>query len=91
MTALEARKLLLQGCTGYLAHVVDKRMEEKLKIDDVPIVRDFLEVFPKDLISLSPDRKIEFEIDLVLGTESISNAPYRMASAELRELHKQLQ
>ena len=38
LIALEARKLLSQGCTGYLAFVVDKRMEKKLKIDDVPII-----------------------------------------------------
>ena len=66
---LEARKLLSQGCTRYLAHVVDKRMKDKLKIDDVPIVHDFLEVFPEDLPSLPPDREIEFEIDLVPGMD----------------------
>ena len=48
LTVLEARKLLSQRCIGYLAHVVDKRMEEKLMIDDVPIVQDFPEVFLDD-------------------------------------------
>jgi hypothetical protein len=35
--------------------------------------------------------EIEFCIDLVLGIEPISMAPYRMAQAELRELKEQLQ
>ena len=69
LTALEARKVLLQGCMGYLAHVVAKRMEEKLKIDDMPIIRDFLEVCPEDLPGLPPDREIKFEINLVLGMD----------------------
>ena len=62
-----------------MAHVVDKRVEEKLKIDDVPIVWDVLEVFPEDLPSLPPDKEIEFEIDLVPGTKPISNTPYEIA------------
>ena len=64
-------------------------MEEKLKIEDVPIVWDFPEVFPEDLPGLPPNREIKFEIDLVPGTELKSRAPYRMALAELNELHKQ--
>ena len=67
-----------------MAHVVDKRMEEKQKIDDVPIVRDFSKVFLEDLPSLTPDREIEFEIDLVPRIEPILNASYRMAPAELK-------
>ena len=91
MTTLEARKILSQGCTGYLAHVVDKRVEEKLKIDDVPIVRDFPEVFLEDLPSLLPYMEIEFEIDLVLGMKLISKTPYKIAPAELKGLHKKVQ
>ena len=71
-----------------MAHVVDKRMEEKLNIDNVPIVQDFPEVFPKDLPGVLPDREIEFEIDLVSGIEPISKVSYRMALVELKELHK---
>ena len=69
LTALEARKLLLQGCMGYLAHVLDKRMEEKLKINYVPIIQDFPKVFLEDLPGLPPDREIDFEFDLVPGTD----------------------
>ena len=91
LSTLEARKLLAQGCTGFLANIVDKRKEVKTKIDEVPILGEFPEVFPEDLPGLPPDREIEFEIELVPGTNSISKAPYRMAPAELQELHKQLQ
>ena len=91
LSTLEARKLLAQGCTGFLANIVDKRKEVKTKIDQVPILGEFPEVFLEDLPGLPPDTEIEFEIELVPGTNSISKAPYRMAPAELQELHKQLQ
>ena len=48
-------------------------------------------MFPDDLPGLPPDREIEFNIDLQPGITPISQAPYRMAPAELKELKVQLQ
>ncbi|GKB26196.1 putative reverse transcriptase domain-containing protein [Tanacetum coccineum] len=42
------------------------KLEEK-RLEDVPIVRDFLEVFPEDLSGIPPTRKVEFQIDLAPG------------------------
>ena len=47
--------------------------------------------FPNDIAGLSPKREVEFTIELIPGTESISIPPYRMVSAELRELKAQLE
>ena len=91
ISAMKARRLLDSGCIGYLASVVDTHVEQCLKPEDVPVVREFLEVFPEDLPGLPPDREIEFVIDLVPGTAPISKAPYRMAPTELKELKVQLQ
>ena len=52
-SAVSARCLLQKGCKGYLAHVVDTR-SRKVKLEDVPVVRDFLDVFPDDLPGLPP-------------------------------------
>nr|GEU33051.1 putative reverse transcriptase domain-containing protein [Tanacetum cinerariifolium] len=41
--------------------------------------------------SIPPEREVEFGIELVLGTQPISKALYRMASIELKELNEQLQ
>jgi len=79
------------GCTGYLAYVVDRNQEGKHQPEDVPIVKEFLDVFPEELPGLPPDREIAFEIELLPGTAPISKAPYRMAPAELKELRVQLQ
>ena len=70
--------------------MVDTR-KELLKLDDIPIVREFSDVFPKDLPRIPIDRKIEFSIDLLPGISPISKAPYRMAPTELKELKEQLQ
>ena len=62
-------------------------MEEKA-IDDVPIVREYPEVFPEELPGMPPDRDVEFVIDLLPGTGLISKRPYRMSVDELEELKK---
>ena len=88
--AISTRCLLQKGCKGYLAHVVDTRSSE-VRLEDVPVVWDFLDVFPDDLLGLPPEREIDFPIDLVPGIATISLPPYRMALAELKELKTQLQ
>ena len=70
--------------------MVDTR-KEVLKLDDIPVVREFLDVFHEDLLGIPLDREIEFFIDLLPRTFPILKAPYRMASTELKELMDQLQ
>lgn len=36
--------------------------------DQVSVVKEFLNVFPKELRRFPPDREIKFSIDVVLGT-----------------------
>ena len=86
ISAMKARKLLANGCVGNLANIVDLSREEKLKPEDVPVVQDFVEVFPDELPDLPPSRAISFEIELMPGTVPISKAPYHMALTELKEL-----
>ena len=64
---------------------------EPPKLEVVPVVSEFPDVFPDDLPGLPPDRHIEFTIELAPSTEPASKAPYRMAPSEMRELVKQLQ
>nr|GEU31803.1 hypothetical protein [Tanacetum cinerariifolium] len=54
-------------------------------------VRDYPEVFPKDLPGLPPARPVEFQIDIIPGTAPVARAPYRLAPSEIKELLKQLQ
>ncbi|GKA49464.1 putative reverse transcriptase domain-containing protein [Tanacetum coccineum] len=67
----------------------EDKSEEK-RLEDVPTVREFPEVFPEDLPGLPPTR-VEFQIDFVLGVAPVARAPYRLAPSELQELSTQLQ
>ncbi|GJZ84821.1 putative reverse transcriptase domain-containing protein [Tanacetum coccineum] len=70
----------------------EKKQEPKEKrLEDVPVIRDFLEVFLKDLLGLPPPRQVEFRIDLIPGAAPVARAPYRLAPSEMKELSKQLQ
>jgi hypothetical protein len=57
---------------------------------NIRVVRDFLDVFPEELLRMPPDREVEFVIDLLPGTAPISKRPYRMSVEDLKELKKQL-
>ncbi|GJR76821.1 putative reverse transcriptase domain-containing protein [Tanacetum coccineum] len=70
--------------------IVQDKSEEK-RLEDVPTVRDFSEVFPEDLPRLPPTRQVEFQIDLVPDAALVARAPYRLALSELQELSTQLQ
>ncbi|GJT52126.1 putative reverse transcriptase domain-containing protein [Tanacetum coccineum] len=76
-----------------MSSVPDSSNEEgnrREELKDLPIMRDFLEVFPEDLPGLPPARQVEFQIDLVPGAAPVACAPYRLASAEMKELSDQL-
>ena len=70
--------------------MIDTRKTEA-KLEDIPIVNEFQDVFPVELPGLPPDRDVEFTIKLLPGTTPISITPYRMAPTELRKLKTQLQ
>ncbi|XP_075485291.1 uncharacterized protein LOC142525011 [Primulina tabacum] len=91
LSASQAWKTMKSGENIYLAMVSEVRGEVELKLEDIPIVREFPDVFTEELSGTVPNREVEFEIDLVPGAAPISKAPYRMAPAELKELKEQLQ
>lgn len=78
-----------KGCNGYLGTAVATEQNE-LKLEDIPIEREFPDVFEEDLSGLHPTREIEFLIDLTPDTGPISKTPYRTAPIELKELKDQL-
>jgi hypothetical protein len=63
----------------------------RIKLKDILVVCEYLDVFPDDLLGMPPDRDVEFIIELQPGTAPISKRPYRMPPNELAELKIQLQ
>ncbi|KAA3470077.1 Chaperone surA [Gossypium australe] len=87
---ITTQKCMKKGYDAYLAYVLDTNVSES-KIESVPIVCEFSDVFPEELQGLPPVREVKFGIELVSGTTPISIAPYRMAPTELNEFKAQLQ
>ncbi|GKC42454.1 putative reverse transcriptase domain-containing protein [Tanacetum coccineum] len=78
------------GYQVFIAQVMEKKSDEK-RLEDIPVVREFPEVFPEDLPGLPPVRQVEFQIDLIPGAAPVARAPYRLAPSEMQELSDQLQ
>jgi hypothetical protein len=62
----------------------------ELKLEDILVVQEFLDVFLDYLSGMTPERAIEFKIELQLDTAPIAKAPYKMSLVELKELKIQL-
>ncbi|GKC38899.1 putative reverse transcriptase domain-containing protein [Tanacetum coccineum] len=93
ISCTKTQKYLLKGCQVFLAHATTKKAEDKSeekRLEDVPIVQDFPDVFPEDLPGLPPTRPVEFQIDLIPGAAPVARAPYRLAPFEMKELSEQL-
>nr|GEY76611.1 hypothetical protein [Tanacetum cinerariifolium] len=90
---------ILKGCTLNLVNRIFEIDLMSIKLGtfdviigiDVPVIRNFPEVFPEELPGLPPLRQVEFRIDLVLGVAPIVRAPYRLEPFEMKELSVKLQ
>ncbi|GKB67232.1 putative reverse transcriptase domain-containing protein, partial [Tanacetum coccineum] len=90
----KAQEYMAKGCQIFLAQIFAKKEEDKSegkRLKDVPIVRDFPEVFPEYMSGLPPAQPVEFQIDLIPGAAPVARTPYRLAPSKMKELSKQLQ
>ncbi|XP_027066637.2 uncharacterized protein [Coffea arabica] len=90
ISGIRVRKLLSRGAQEFLVFLINTPTD-KLKVENVPVVGEYPDVFPNELVTLPPEREIEFKIDLLPRTSPISKTSYRMAPAKLKELKLQLQ
>ena len=90
ISAMQARRLLRKGCEAFLALVLDSKRGQ-IELENIFVVKDFSDVFPKELPGIPPVREVDLSIEILLGTAPTYGAPYRMASTELKELKIQLQ
>nr|GFA09214.1 putative reverse transcriptase domain-containing protein [Tanacetum cinerariifolium] len=73
-----------------MIQVVEKKSDEK-RLEDIPVVKEFPDIFPEDLPGLPSVRQVELQIDLIPGTTPVARAPYRLAPSKMQELSNQLQ
>nr|GEY79810.1 putative reverse transcriptase domain-containing protein [Tanacetum cinerariifolium] len=75
ISCLKAQEYMAKGCQIFLAKISAKKeedMSEGKQLEDVPVIWDYPEVFPKDLTGLPPTRPVEFQIDLIPGAAPVT-------------------
>ncbi|GKC47509.1 hypothetical protein Tco_1065231 [Tanacetum coccineum] len=70
---------------------MEKKKSGNKRLEDIPVVKEFPKVFPKNLPGLPPVRQVEFQINLIPGAAPVARAPYRLSPSEMQELSNQLQ
>ncbi|XP_075479422.1 uncharacterized protein LOC142520305 [Primulina tabacum] len=90
VSAMEMFRILSTGNEGFMIYAVDATQGKRFEVSDIPVVKEFPDVFPDEIPGFPPQREIDFSIELVSGTNPISREPYRLAPAELKVLKEQL-
>ena len=93
ISALQIKRAVRKGCKAYAVTITDEESlikTYKLKVEDIPVLRQYVDVFPEEILGLPPKRELDFTIELVPGVVPSSKAPYRMNILELNELKSQL-
>nr|GEV95957.1 hypothetical protein [Tanacetum cinerariifolium] len=77
ISCIKTERYISRGCQVFIAQVMEKKSDEK-GLEDIPVVREFLKVFPEELPGLPPVLQVEFQIDLIPRAEPVARAPYRL-------------
>ena len=67
-----------KGCEAFLALILDSKREQ-VNFENIPVIREFPNVFREELPGVPPEREVDLFIEVVQGTTPISREPYRMA------------
>jgi hypothetical protein len=71
-------------------HQITAHSEVVNPLEAIKVVSEFSDVFPEDLLSMPPERKVEFAIELIPGVAPISKRDYRVSGLELVDPKKQI-
>ena len=89
--ALQAKKCVRKGCKLFAVNIWDVESNREQRIEDVPVLEKFKDVFPEEILGLPPKQDLEFSIELTPRWVPTFKAPYCMSALELVELKLQLQ
>ena len=90
---MQLKKVVRKGCKAFDVTVINEENtnnKENLKLEDIPILREFLDVFLEEISGLPLKWDLDFTIDLLPGAVPSSKSPYQMNILELNELKSQL-
>ena len=90
ISALQLNRVVWKGCKCFAVTIFNEENtsnKDKLKLEDILILREYLDVFLEEILGLPPKHELDFTIELVPGAVPSSIAPYRMNIMELNELN----
>nr|GFA00971.1 putative reverse transcriptase domain-containing protein [Tanacetum cinerariifolium] len=90
ISCIKTKRYISKGCQFFRAQVMEKKLDEK-RLENIPVVREFPDVFLEELLGLPPVRQVEFQINLISEATPVARAPYRLAHSEMQELSNQHQ
>ena len=89
ISVLQLKRVVRKGCKAYAVTVIDEENMnniDKLKLEDIPILKEYSDVFLEEIPRLPPKWELDFTIELVLGVVPNSKSPYQMNILKLNEL-----
>ena len=89
ISALHLKRVVRKGCKDYAVTVTNEENINntyKLKLEDIPVLKEYADVFLEEIPGLPLKRELDFTIELVPGAVPRSKAPYQMNIFELNEL-----
>ena len=90
ISIMQASRFMRKGCETFLAVILDSKRGQ-VDVEKISVVREFSDVFPKELPGIPLEREVDLAIETVPGTIPMYRAPYKMAPTDLKELKSQLQ
>ena len=74
-------------CKVFAVYIMNcSENDNKLKLEDIQVLKEFEDIFPEDPPRLPPKRNIELMINLISRVVPTSKYPYRMNIIELTEI-----
>ena len=88
ISSLQLKRVVWKGCKAFVVTITNEEhinKEDKLKLEDIPILRCYSDVFLEEILGLPPERELDFTIELVPSVVPNSKAPYQMKILDLNE------
>ena len=77
ISTMQACRFLRKGCETFLALVLDSKSGQ-VRLENIRVVKEFLDVFPEELSGLPPEREVDLSVEILPRMTPISRAPYRI-------------
>lgn len=89
ISIMKSTKLCKKDCIGYRCYAM-KVEDEEFELSSIPVLHDYLDIFPDNMPGLPSGCEVKFAIYLKSDATSISKAPYCMEPLEMQDLKIQL-